>query len=273
MQSHFVKLEPPYQIIHYGGVVGIQIGTLIVVGENSFEPKTIDIRTRSHPVVSYVDKHQLKTKLGKERGNVGIASYYGGGEGNVWSKVEVSDVDVIGIWDDNQETYPFEWASFLSLVFNGFSLMDAQNGTSRKNGIFDLVNYLRRVGLAPVLPPPIKQLKMVLSLQCTKFDNGFVRLYIQCNEQFSKDTDGYLRIMFVSMYDENHIDQVVENINHNMHQFLSLLRMHNAKIEFIVYDDDDDDDDDEPVGKPEDQENLEIIAKKLNDIYKKKGRK
>ena len=37
MESHFVKLEPPYQIIHYGGVVGIQIGTLIVVGENSFD--------------------------------------------------------------------------------------------------------------------------------------------------------------------------------------------------------------------------------------------
>ena len=69
MESHFVKLEPPYQIIHYGGVVGIQIGTLIVVGENSFEPKGIDIRTRSHPVVSYVDKHQLKSKLGKDRGN------------------------------------------------------------------------------------------------------------------------------------------------------------------------------------------------------------
>jgi hypothetical protein len=32
MESHFVKLEPPYQIIHYGGAVGIQIGTLITVG-------------------------------------------------------------------------------------------------------------------------------------------------------------------------------------------------------------------------------------------------
>ena len=32
MESYFVKLEPPYQIIHYGGAVGIQIGTLITVG-------------------------------------------------------------------------------------------------------------------------------------------------------------------------------------------------------------------------------------------------
>ena len=34
MESFFVKLEPPYQIIHYGGAVGIQIGTLITVGRH-----------------------------------------------------------------------------------------------------------------------------------------------------------------------------------------------------------------------------------------------
>ena len=32
MESYFVKLEPPYQIIHYGGEAGIQIDTLITVG-------------------------------------------------------------------------------------------------------------------------------------------------------------------------------------------------------------------------------------------------
>lgn len=271
MQSHFVKLEPPYQIIHYGGVVGIQIGTLIVVGESYPGDRTnIDIYTHSHPVVSYVDKHQLKEKLAKAPGNLGVASYYGGGEGNVWSKVEVSDVDVIGLWDADQEEQPLEWAYFLSLVFNGFSLMDAQNGTCRKNGIFDLESYLRRVGLTPVLPPPIKQLEMVLSLHCMRYNNGFTRLYIQCNELHSKDVDGFVRIVFYAMYDEKHIDRVVENINHHMQQFLSLLRMHDANIDFIIFEDDEDD---EPVGKPEDAENLEIIADKLNDIYNKKVRK
>ena len=99
MQSHFVKLEPPYQIIHYGGVVGIQIGTLIVVGESyPGDYSSLDIFTHSHPVVSYVDKNQLKAKLGKERSGFWV-SHWGGGEGNVWSKVEVSDVDVIGLWD------------------------------------------------------------------------------------------------------------------------------------------------------------------------------
>ena len=59
MQSHFVKLEPPYQIIHYGGVVGIQIGTLIVTKDVSDKEKEgYAIETHSHPVVSYFNKQK-----------------------------------------------------------------------------------------------------------------------------------------------------------------------------------------------------------------------
>jgi hypothetical protein len=111
---------------------------------------------------------------------------------------------------------------------------------------------------------------MGLSLHCTRHRNGFVRLYIECNELFSKDSDGFLRIAFNAMYDEKHIGLVVDNIKHHMQQFLSLLRMHDAKIEFTISDDDNDD---ELVGKPEDVKNLEIIADRLNDIYNKKVHK
>ena len=31
MQSHFVKLEPPYQIIHYGGVVTAAMATWLAM--------------------------------------------------------------------------------------------------------------------------------------------------------------------------------------------------------------------------------------------------
>lgn len=44
MESYFVKLEPPYQIIHYGGAVGIQIGTLITVG-NMFPDSTQSLKS------------------------------------------------------------------------------------------------------------------------------------------------------------------------------------------------------------------------------------
>ena len=271
MESHFVKLEPPYQIIHYGGVVGIQIGTLIVVGENSFEPKSIDIYTRSHPVVSYVDKHQLKAKLGKERGNYFMASRFGGGEGNVWSKVEVSDVDVIGLWDvdQDQETCSFEWNQFTSLVYYGFSYMEAKNGTYRKNGIFDLHNYLRRVGLTPVPPPPPSyRVEIGLCLRCIKYDNGFVRLFIQCCELNYMDRNRPIRIMFYAMYDKMHLDKVRGNICHNINQYLSLLQMRDTDIKFVTFADEDIDEDD-LYENPEDKENLEKVVEQLNDVFSK----
>ena len=168
MESHFVKLEPPYQIIHYGGAVGIQIGTLITVGNMYSGPTQSlnDIYTQSHPVVSYVDKKLFKAKIGKDRGRRDLAAYYGGGEGNVWSKVQVSDVDVIGLWDADQEetSYPFEWCDFVVLVSDGFSRIDAMQSTYRENGIFNLRNYLMKVGLDVVPPnPPIKKFKMNMS--------------------------------------------------------------------------------------------------------------
>lgn len=275
MESHFVKLEPPYQIIHYGGVVGIQIGTLIVVGKQYPGPDGIDIYTHSHPVVSYVDKHQLKAKLGKNRGNFFTASYFGGGEGNVWSKVEVSDVDVIGLWDTDQEqdTCTFEWDYFAELVYGGFSYMDAKKGTYRNNGIFDLYNYLRRVGLTPVPPPPpTYQLEIGLCLRCIKHKDGLVSKFIQCVELNYMDRNRPITISFYAMYNEKHIDLVSEIIRHHMTQFLSLLQMRDADIKFVTFDDEDINEDD-LVENPEDIKNLEIVVNQLNDIYNKTVRK
>lgn len=272
IQTHFVKLEPPYQIIHYGGVVGIQIGTLIVVGESyPGDIAKIDIFTHSHPVVSYVDKVQLKGKLGKDRGDFFMASQWGGGEGNVWSKVEVSDVDVIGLWDidQDQKNCSMEWIQFASLVDFGFSYMDAKKGTCRKNGIFDLHNYLRRVGLEPVTPSPATyRAEIGLCLRCIKLNNGFVRVFIQCSELNYMDRNRPLRIMFYAMYDKMHLDKVLENIHHNMSQYMSLLQMHDNDVKFVTFASESIDED-ELYDNPEDKENLEKIVEQLNDIFSK----
>jgi hypothetical protein len=233
MESHFVKLEPPYQIIHYGGAVGIQIGTLITVGnmylhpgnENSIE----DVYTHSHPVVSYVDKKLLKTKMGKDRGRRELASYYGGGEGNVWSKVQVGDVDVIGLWDADQEeaSYPFEWDDFVELVTSGFSRLDVINRTYRENGIFDLLNYLRKVGLEVVPPPAVKQLKMKLSLAYQNIEFGQVRGSLFCHAED-------VALSFYQPFGENYVKNAVEIFVHFLRQYLSIMRSLDAKIEFFV---------------------------------------
>jgi len=271
MQSHFVKLEPPYQIIHYGGVVGIQIGTLIVVGESHpGDYSSLDIFTHSHPVVSYVDKNQLKAKLGKERSGFWV-SHWGGGEGNVWSKVDVSDVDVIGLWDvdQDQKNSSMEWIQFASLVYDGFSYLDAKKGAYRKNGIYDLYNYLRRVGLEPDVPSPATYCAEIgLCLRCIKHDDGFVRIFIQCCELNYMDRNRPVRIMFYAMYDEKHLDRVLKNIHHNISQYMSLLQMRDGDVKFVTFAEEDIDED-ELYDNPKDKENLEKIVERLNDIFSK----
>ncbi len=268
MESHFVKLEPPYQIIHYGGVVGIQIGTLIVVGENSFDPKSIDIYTRSHPVVSYVDKRQLRAKLGNERGNRDIASYYGGGEGNVWSKVEVSDVDVIGMSDLNAEGEPsaFEWSDFVMLACDGVTLRDAEKGVWRQNGIFDLENYLRRVGLYLKLPPVADHLELDLSLLCRKDKHGFIRKYIVCQEDNPE-----LISFFVPINNKKDKD-IIEIIIQQLWQYLSLMKSLGASVVFR-----ESEIPEHGVEKmPKDEADvscLSRVVKTLNETYEEKYRK
>jgi len=228
MQSHFVKLEPPYQIIHYGGVVGIQIGTLIVVGESyPNDNNSIDIYSHSHPVVSYVDKHLLKTKLGKERGNSTLAAYYGGGEGHVWSKVEVSDVDIIGMTDLSAEEEPslFEWSDFVTLVSDGFSLSDAEIGKFREGAIFGLENYLRRVGLILKTPPVADHLELDLSLLYSKDENGYIRKCIACQE------DNPELITFFAPIKKKD-QEIIEIIIQQLWQYLSLMKSLGATVVF-----------------------------------------
>ena len=266
MQSHLVKLEPPYQIIHYGGAVGIQIATLITVdNEHPGEQGIENIYTHSHPVVSYVDKQLMKAKVGKDRGNRELASYFGGGEGNVWSKVQVSDVDVIGLWDAEQEPtfYPFEWEDFVELVSYGFSRLDAMKSTYRENGIFDLRNYLMKVGLDVVPPPHVEHLKMTLSLSYQKDMYGFVRGSLFCKAENPS-------LAFHLPFGKTYFNDEAQIFAHFIRQYLSIMRSLDATIEFAVG---------EPVNGDlikKDvhvfEDNLEILVTTLNDTYNEKYR-
>lgn len=268
MQSHFVKLEPPYQIIHYGGAVGIQIGTLITVGNQYPGPDQSlnDIYTQSHPVVSYVDKKLFKAVMGKDRGRRNLAAFYGGGEGNVWSKVQVGDVDVIGLWDADQEptSYIFEWCDFVVLVSDGFSRIDAMQSKYRENGIFDLRNYLMKVGLDVVPPSPaVKQFKMRMSLAYLRAEYGQVRGSLFCQTE-----DGL--IAFHLPFSETHNKNAVQIFVHFVRQYLSIMHSLDATIDFAVG---------EPINSElmkKDvhviEENLVNLVKTLNETYNEKYR-
>lgn len=88
IQTSYVPLEHPYQIIEYQGVLGIQIGTLIVTVDMSDESeKGYAIETHSHPVVSYVN-NKIHTDMKIHR-SLSLPRPY---EGVVWDKVELHDL-------------------------------------------------------------------------------------------------------------------------------------------------------------------------------------
>lgn len=268
MESHFVKLEPPYQIIHYGGVVGIQIGTLIVVGKQYPGPDDrIDIYTRSHPVVSYVDKNVFKRRMGNRRADPTRAAYWGGGEGNVWSKVEVNDVDVLGLWDtdQNEDSYPFGWDDFVVLVADGFSHIDAMQNKYRENGIYNLRNYLERVGFSLELPDPVEHLEITLSVRYNilRYGKNFPTLYCETE-------DG--TIAFELPFYKSDVERIAPIMAHFMQQYLSIMKSMNATVDFYV---------DGTINGSfvneetliKDNETLERIAKALNNSYNEKSRR
>jgi hypothetical protein len=105
IQTSYVPLEHPYQIIEYNGKLGIQIGTLIVTKDVSSEKNgDYAIETHSHPVVTYVNKEtplELKKhmSLSKPRPFEGV----------VWDDVELYELNVVTrvneelSWEDYME--------------------------------------------------------------------------------------------------------------------------------------------------------------------------
>ena len=123
IQSHYIPLESPYRIIYAGGVMGLQIGTLLMVhdlgpspiGGNRSSAKSRFI-TESYPVVSYTNKSS--ERIITDIGDSGLFS-----EGIVWDHVTQDKVATICLegqklsWDDCLDFLgpdlmpPHEWKS------------------------------------------------------------------------------------------------------------------------------------------------------------------
>ena len=97
IQTHLLKLDPPYQIIACRGEVGMQIATLVVTEETRDEDGNYGITTHSHPVVTYVDK-QLKKQPDSDEFEKDPA-LIPCGEGVVWDKVEVNSTSLVCMSD------------------------------------------------------------------------------------------------------------------------------------------------------------------------------
>lgn len=88
IQTNYVALEHPHRVIYYNGVVGLQIGSLIVTTERQDEVSGSVVEMKSHPVVSYCSTEAKK--------NISRISYPGVySEAVVWDQVEQSDVTTL----------------------------------------------------------------------------------------------------------------------------------------------------------------------------------
>lgn len=103
IQTSYVPLEHPYQIIEYNGTMGIQIGTLIVTRDLSEEKGEYAIETHSHPVVSYVN-NRIHPDLKHPR-TISLPKPF---EGVVWNHVELNQVSTVVREDET-----LSWIDFM----------------------------------------------------------------------------------------------------------------------------------------------------------------
>jgi len=105
IQTSYVPLEHPYQIIEYNGMLGIQIGTLIVTKDMSVDKKGgYAIETHSHPVVSYFNKQESLNQ--RKQNSMSVQRPF---EGVVWDKVELYELSVLA-----REGERMSWCNYMS---------------------------------------------------------------------------------------------------------------------------------------------------------------
>lgn len=117
IQTQLLKCEKPFQIISAAGMVGIQVATLIVTEDKVDEDGKYLIDTHSHPVVNYGNKEGLAEELKYRDGNPDYEYKYSQRlqpEGAVWNRVEVRDVQVLGLV--GAKNIPVDLEKFIDLV-------------------------------------------------------------------------------------------------------------------------------------------------------------
>ena len=113
IQTHYVPLERPYRIVYTGGVMGLQVGTLIVVRSGvspragNINPPPEYMTTSTHPVVSYVNKKECGE--GVHITDIAFGATYS--EVVVWDKVDQSEVLTICL--EGQE---LKWEDYLYIL-------------------------------------------------------------------------------------------------------------------------------------------------------------
>lgn len=218
IQTHLLKLDPPYQIIHAGGEVGLHIATLIVTKESKTKDGKYAIETHSHPVVSRVSK--MHNTIG-EAGKMYSEGEYS--EGIVWNKVELPDVD----------TFCMEGTRAISLDLLNWVFAGALGGNPKDHilRLGNIVRGLKRLGVGIDLPfGSKKELKELNRVELDIDDSG--------GNQFPPSIDGgndYCH--FFLKYDGN-VDNAVEELSFQATEYIENVFPTEWNVAFKFYTED-----------------------------------
>ena len=168
IQTHLLKLDPPYQIITCRGEVGMQIATLIVTEETRAEDGKYGITTHSHPVVTYVDKplvkKTLEAKVDKDDSWEDVA-LIPCGEGVVWDKVEANEISLVCMSDQvERKLTSYDFCRLATDMLENIAL----SGKWQGHKLMELGANLMNFGVT-FLEEKEKQQEVILSLSSGQF--------------------------------------------------------------------------------------------------------
>ena len=168
IQTHLLKLDPPYQIITCRGEVGMQIATLVVTEETRDEDGNYGITTHSHPVVTYVDKPLIRKRLEAQPDANEFEddpTILPRGEGVVWDKVETTMTKLVCMSDQTER----------KLTSYGFCRLAtdmlediARSREWRGHRLMELAANLEDLGVT-ILKEEEKQQEVILALSTGQF--------------------------------------------------------------------------------------------------------
>ena len=136
LQTQLLRLEPPYQIISYGGEVALHVATLIVTQETTDAKGKTKLETHCRPVVNYSrkeyftqDPQRLEKHLHSDLYPVGCTAHPSA-EGTIWDDADVARVKVLGIEGITTE---LDWMALAQLLS---SAKDSNNFNYRIRRVF-----------------------------------------------------------------------------------------------------------------------------------------
>ena len=229
IQTHMLKLDPPYQIIHAGGEVGLHIATLVVTKESETEDGKYAIETHSHPVVSRVSK--VHNTIGEACKMYSEGEY---SEGIVWNKVELPNVD----------TFCMEGTRAISLDLLNWVYAGALGGNTKRHilRLGNIVRGLKRLGVGIELPFGSKKEMKELNRVELDIDDS-------CPDQFPPRIDGGNDYCHFWLEYDGDVDHAVEELSFQATEYTENVFPAGWKVAFKFYAED---------------ERLKPIAEKLN---------